>query len=269
MKKVEHLSSTTDRNFRFTQLVFAMPNLALTTSSNEDINIIPLLSIGGQSSRLGFRKEPLRLPDSLLEFEYALITIHDAIPAADTIYISLHDESQLESIKFCLDIPAHPHTHTPGAAGASPDEHHHYPNFPALEPIFDLEGVGDIGPAADLLAVHAAYPAATLLVLGCGYPLLPPTALQQLILEYEPPLTCFVSAEGFVVPLIAVWSPEALDALAEEVREGRTGLNRVVGMLKGKTVRPLRDIWITGFNTRAEWEDALKVLQQRHGYRES
>jgi molybdopterin-guanine dinucleotide biosynthesis protein A len=102
-------------------------------------------------------------------------------------------------------------------------------------------------------------------VLGCDYPLLPPAALQQLILEYEPPLTCFVNAGSFTEPLIAVWSPEALDTLAREVREGRSSLNRVVGMLKGKKVRPWRDTWITRYNTMEEWEEALNVLQQRDG----
>jgi molybdopterin-guanine dinucleotide biosynthesis protein A len=142
-------------------------------------------------------------------------------------------------------------------------EHHHPSGFPALEPIFDLEEYGDIGPAAGLLAAHAAHPAATLLVLGCDYSLLPPAALQQLILEYEPPLTCFVNTEGFTEPLIAVWSPEALEALVEEVREGRSGLNRVLGMLSGKKVSPLRDTWITRCNTREEWEEALRLLQQK------
>lgn len=139
------------------------------------------------------------------------------------ICISLHDESQLEGIQFRLDIPTHQPVHTPVAPEASPDVYHHSSSFPALEPIFDPERHGDIGPAAGLLAAHAAHPAATLLVLGCDYPLLPPAALQQLILEYEPPLTCFVNVDGFTEPLIAVWSLEALDALAEEAREGGVG----------------------------------------------
>ena len=46
---------------------------------------------------------------------------------------------------------------------------------------------------------------------------------------------------------------------------GRSGLNMVVDMFKGKKVRPLRDTWVTGCNTRAEWEEALKVLEQSNG----
>ena len=220
--------------FRFTRLVITMPNLALAASSNEDINIISLLCIGGQSSRMGLRKELFPFPDGLLAFEHALITIHDAMPTADTIYISLHDKAQLEGIQFRLDIPAHPPAHFPVAAELGLDEHYHSSTFPVLEPIFDLKEHGDIGPAAGLLAAHAAHPTATLLVLGCNYPLLPPAALQQLILEYEPPLTCFVNMEGFAEPLIAIWSPDALDALAGEVREEEEWVESGCGDAKGQ-----------------------------------
>lgn len=242
-----------------------MPNLALPTSSSEDINIIPLLCIGGQSSRI----ELLQFPDGLLAFEHYWATIHVAMPTADRIYISLHDESQLEGIQVRLNSPAQRYAPRLDGAGASSDKYHHSSGFPALEPIFDLKEHDDIGPAAGLLATHVAHPAAKLLVLRCDYPLLPPAALHQLLLEYEPPLTCFLNAEGFTEPLIAVWSLEALDALAAQTSEGRVGLNRVVGMLKGKMVRPLRDEWITGCNTRKEWEEALNVLQQRDGCRQA
>jgi molybdopterin-guanine dinucleotide biosynthesis protein A len=81
-----------------------MPNLTLAASSNEDISITPLLCIGGQSSRMGTRKELLQFPDGLLAFEHALITIYNALPTTSTVYISLHDESQLEGIQFHLSV---------------------------------------------------------------------------------------------------------------------------------------------------------------------
>ncbi len=245
-----------------------MPNLALAVSSNEDINIMPLLCIGGQSSRMGTRKELLQFPDGLLAFEHALNTIHNAMPTTSTICISLHNESQLEGIQFRLNTSTRPSSPLPNPAEVGADEHHHSLRFPEVETIFDDTSHGDIGPAAGLLAAHAAHPAATLLVLGCDYPLLPPAALQQLILEYEPPLTCFVNAEGFTEPLIALWSPKALDALSAEVRAGSNGLNRVVSLLSGKKVMPLRDTWIAGCNVREEWEEALQVLRQRVRRRE-
>jgi hypothetical protein len=75
----------------------------MAESETEDVTITSLLSIGGQSTRMGIRKELLPFPDGLLAFEHALITIHEAIPTAGTIYISLHDETQLDESVSVLD----------------------------------------------------------------------------------------------------------------------------------------------------------------------
>lgn len=235
----------------------------------EDITIRPLLCIGGQSTRMGSRKELLPFPDGRLAFEHAIDTIQDAFPRADTIFISLHDESQLGGIRFRLETDRHPSSPL-RAPPLGADIHQHEPSRrPTLELIFDLQEYGEIGPAAGLLAAHAAHSEATFLVLGCDYPLIPPTALQQLILEYEPPVTCFLNAEGFSEPLIAIWSPEALEKLKINVEHGMSGLNRIVKMLKradgqdAKLVRPLRDEWITGCNNMEEWEEAMQIIKSR------
>lgn len=233
----------------------------------EDVIIRPLLCIGGQSSRMGARKELLPFPDGRLAFEHTIDTIQDTFPRVDTIFIALRDESQLEGIRFRLGTSSEPPSF-PLKPPLSADFHRHQlSKYPTLEPIFDLRECGEIGPAAGLLAAHAAYSKATFLVLGCDYPLLPPTALQQLILEYEPPVTCFLNAEGFSEPLIAIWSPEALETLKTNVEQGKSGLNRVVKTMKrangqdAKLVRPLRDEWITGCNTMEEWEEAMRVIK--------
>jgi hypothetical protein len=85
-----------------------MPNLALAASSNENISIIPVLCIGRQSSRMGTRKELLQFPNGLLAFEHALITIYNALPTTSTVYISLHEESQLKGIQFRPCVSTHP-----------------------------------------------------------------------------------------------------------------------------------------------------------------
>jgi hypothetical protein len=61
-----------------------------------------LLLIRGESSCMGSRRELLRFPDGRLAIEHALETLHSAVPSASTIYISLHDESQLENIETSL-----------------------------------------------------------------------------------------------------------------------------------------------------------------------
>lgn len=234
-----------------------------------DILLRPLLCIGGQSTRMGARKELLPFPDGRPAFEHAIDTILDAFPRLDTIFVSLRDESQLEGIRFRLEtkrylasLPDEPHL------GADVHQHE-ISKCPTLEPIPDLREYGEIGPAAGLLAAHAAHSEVTFLVLGCDYPLLPPTALQQLILEYEPPVTCLLNAEGFSEPLIAIWSPEALEVLKSNVEKGMSGLNRAIKMMKRangqgvKLVRPLRDEWITGCNTMEEWEEAMRAIKSK------
>jgi len=79
-------------------------------------------------------------------------------------------------------------------------------------------------------------------VVGCGYRNLPPTALQQLILEYEDPVTCFVDEKGGM-EVIGIWSPEALERMKGEGKVER-GADGVVKGEKEKLVRPLREEWI-------------------------
>jgi len=103
------------------------------------------------------------------------------------------------------------------------------------------------------------------MVLGCDYPLLPPSALQQLVLEFEGKVTCFENEEGFVELLIGIWGPEVLGVLEENVGRGKSGLNGVVRDVGGKLVKRLREGWIMGTNTRGEWEEAMKVLGEMNG----
>ncbi|KAH6717148.1 hypothetical protein BKA61DRAFT_318796 [Leptodontidium sp. MPI-SDFR-AT-0119] len=134
----------------------------------------------------GIQSPLLHFPDSLLTFEHALQTLHSAVPSADTIYISLHGESQISDIQSRLDdpsplFPSHAHS-----------AHDHYsPQTPRLEIILDGAGSrgSDTGPVTRLLAAHKIYPDSKWLVLGCAFPLLPPPALQQLVLEYQDPVT--------------------------------------------------------------------------------
>lgn len=213
----------------------------------------PLLLIGGASSRMGTRKELLPFPDGRTALEHAIETLHHSVPSAKTIFISLHSRSQVSGIQAILDaLRTRREMHV-----AEEDDHHDI--FPAVELLFDGQEE-EIGPAAGLLSAHAVDASTKWLVLGCDYPLLPPPALQQLILEYQDPVTCFENEDGFSEPLIAIWSPEALLGLKKNVSNGVCGLNRVVKDSCGKLVKPLREEWITGTNTKDDWEEAMKFV---------
>lgn len=227
---------------------------------SDDSGVKPLLLIGGQSSRMETRKELLSFPNGCLAFKNALSTLHSAISTASTIFISIHEECQKAGIAFRLKDP------TPLFLSDTPTSHNdddHRVQTPSLQVIVDRTGQ-DIGPAGGLLAAYALDPDTTWLVLACDYPLLPASALQQLILEYGHPVTCFVNKEGFAEPLIGIWSSEALVELKENVESGRSGLNNVVRAVNGKLVTPLREEWIRGANTKNEWDEISNILKGQY-----
>jgi molybdopterin-guanine dinucleotide biosynthesis protein A len=199
-----------------------------------------LLLIRAKSSRMGNRKELFRFPDGRLAIEHALETLHSAVPSASTIYISLHDEFQLGSIEAPLkDVAVRARVSKDAEHGEHDEHDHDLHNFPELKPVFD-EQEEDIGAASGLLAAHSTHPDAKWLVLTCDYPLLPPPALQQLILEYQNPVTCFVNESGFTEPLISIWDSEALEKLKLNVKNGRYSLDGVIKEINGRLIKPLR-----------------------------
>lgn len=194
------------------------------------------LLIGGNSSAMGSHKGLLPHPDGQLAFEHILNTLHSAVPSASTIYISLPDITQLAYIEPTLkDIAVRRTT------DAEHDEHNdHRPTFPQCCPLVNRQDE-DIGPAAGLLNAYSIHPESTWLVLSCDYPLLQPSALQQLIMEYQNPVTCFVNEKGIAEPLIGIWGAEALEKLKENGRIQSNDLRTVVEEIKGKLVKPLRE----------------------------
>lgn len=214
-----------------------------------------LLIIGGQPSRMETPKELLPFPDGRSAFEHALSTLHSAVPSASTIYISIYDQSLEAEIELRLkDL-------SPIFNSNTPTGHEHSDILPSLQvlPVLGLEP--DIGPAASILAAHSLHPDSNWLVLSCDYPLLPASAIQQLILEYSPPVTCFLNENGIAQPMIGIWGPEALSRLRNNVAHGYGQLVDAVKAVDGKLVRTLRKLWTKTCNTMAEWEEIAKILR--------
>ncbi|KAK8194396.1 hypothetical protein M8818_007586 [Zalaria obscura] len=130
-----------------------------------------------------------------------------------------------------------------------------------LNLIYDGDGSSDIGPAAGLLAAYDADPEAHWLVLACDYPHITASDLGALLEAYEAPVTCFVNEEGFHEPLVALWSPEALRKLRQNVSNGINGPARTIKMLNGKRMRPEREMALFNANTPQEWETALQMAR--------
>ena len=116
-----------------------------------------------------------------------LSIIRSALPDTVDICISIRDARQMNEF------------------GSSKDLGIHFVMDPCLP--------SSIGPAAGLLAAHAYDPHAHWLVIACDYPLITSETLRQLLDEYREPVTCFQNNQGWVEPLLAIWSPVALEAL--------------------------------------------------------
>lgn len=92
--------------------------------------------------------------------------------------------------------------------------------FEGLERIDDAGG----GPASGLLAAYAHDPGATWLVVACDFPFVTEEALRFLAERGG----AYLSDDGVVDPLFAVWEPRALAALAEDVAGGHLSPRRTL-----------------------------------------
>lgn len=217
----------------------------------------PLILAGGKSTRMKSPKHLLTMPDGRPIYQHQIDLLARACPDAPSIYLSLAQDSELDSYLRTLPTitttttaspaapspPSHGNTNTNANANADANAHTHTPSSPKGErkpPTIHIitdpapnqpSPSESTGPAAGLLAAHRALPAATWLVVACDYPFLTPAVLRRLCDAYRPPVTCFRNADGFCEPLVGVWSPEALGRLEAEAAgaAGAAGGGRGVG----------------------------------------
>jgi molybdopterin-guanine dinucleotide biosynthesis protein A len=202
-------------------------------------NLKTLLLAGGQSSRMGTPKHMLPLPSTGQPlYQHLIRIIHASAPNTQTIYISIAATSSQDSAlqSGVYSFPTGTREQNIGLVKIADDS------------------TEEIGPAAGLLAAHRHDPDANWLVVACDFPLLEAGALQQLREAFEPPVTCFVNGEGFAEPLLAIWTPDALRKLAENVGAGRCGPSWTVKCLGGKGISPVEEVWVVNTNTPEEWE---------------
>ncbi|RYP86628.1 hypothetical protein DL769_000696 [Monosporascus sp. CRB-8-3] len=212
----------------------------------------PLILAGGRSTRMGSPKHLLKLPNRKPLYQHQADILRAVLPGS-TVYISLAQESPLDETLGS----ARRHSDGNGA-----------PNGPAdggLEVIFDSNvntSAESKGPAEGLLSAYNACPDATWLVVACDYPYVTSAMLRHLIKSYNTPVTCFCNSEGFCEPLLAIWSPAALERLAENVARGKSGPAATVREIKGTmlSVPEGCETWLVDVNRQADWEAALEKL---------
>lgn len=218
-----------------------MPGPKMSTTTRPAVS--PLILAGGKSTRMRFPKHLLPLADGTPLYRHQIETLGKACPESPTIYISLAKDSPLDGFL---------------QSRAQED----------VTIIYDLGSntiTESAGPAQALLSAFHFDPTLTWLVLAVDYPLLEVDALQRLLKEYQPPVTCFRNSEGFCEPLVGIWSPDALGQLRDNVKHGRSGPSLVVRELGGKQVEvPVgHSEWLKNVNTKEDWEQVLTILRER------
>ncbi|QBZ60955.1 hypothetical protein PoMZ_07900 [Pyricularia oryzae] len=222
----------------------------------------PLLLAGGKSTRMGSPKHLLSLPDGQLLYLHLAKTLHTACPDSGTVFISLAHDSILDhSLRTATEQGRSilsPGDLQPSDRLVTLNEH----DAPHLKVLMDKgkdTRQESTGPAAGLLAAHRAYPDVTWLILACDFPFCTTELLHQLQSEYQPPVTCFRNDKGFIEPLLAIWSPEALRRLEHNTANGKSSPSAVVRQLSGLVLALPRQ---TRFNEDGEPEftDGLEKL---------
>ncbi|KAK2808323.1 hypothetical protein FQN50_004883 [Emmonsiellopsis sp. PD_5] len=236
-----------------------------------------LLLAGGQSSRMGTRKELLHLPSNEMPlFLHLARLLKCSCPDLDGIHLSLKDRSSVPGV---LQAAASLIFHSRLISGISASEDIERIEFQTsdggedrvrIEFLYDEDilprVVGrngemdtsklwdekslDIGPAAGLIAAYHADPSATWLVVACDFPFLTTSALKLLRQEHFTPahatngmssdeslITCYRNAKGHCEPLLALWTPDALRMLERNVKQGKTGPRFVIEELGPRGVR--------------------------------
>ncbi|RYP05130.1 hypothetical protein DL764_004015 [Monosporascus ibericus] len=212
----------------------------------------PLILAGGKSTRMGSPKHLLKLPNGKPLYQHQADVLR-AVLTGPKVHISLAQESPLDETLQS----ARRHSEKAKAPNGPEDG--------GLEVIFDSNANSSAeskGPAEGILSAYNACPDATWLVVACDYPYIASAMLQYLIGSYNPPVTCFLNSEGFCEPLLGIWSPAALERLAENVARGKSGPAATVREVKGTmlTVPEGCEAWLVDVNRQADWEAALEKL---------
>jgi molybdenum cofactor guanylyltransferase len=131
------------------------------------------------------------------------------------------------------------------------------------------------GPAAALLAAHAYAPEATWFAIACDFPFVNDDSVTFLRAAYEmmdrpaimpvsglTQIACYCHEDETPEPLFAIWLPEALRLLKQNVALGKHGPMHTLQTVPTYLVQPTSKKWLINTNTPDEWAQAEESLCQ-------
>lgn len=131
-----------------------------------------------------------------------------------------------------------------------------------------FDDLKDIGPAAALLRAHREDPSSLWLVVACDFPLAERETFESLLklhrsITHPTEVTCYVHGDSTPEPLFAIWSPDALEQLNQNVSAGLTGPIQTLRQLKLSRLEPENERWLLNTNTPEDWERANGIIERR------
>jgi molybdopterin-guanine dinucleotide biosynthesis protein A len=216
----------------------------------ESLPLSVVILAAGSSARMGSAKHLLPFHDGVLSYQNRLLMLQRALPDAKSFCIFLkspHDQDIIQNPPG-LDISC---------------------IFESTLDTVGFQGQSTIlGSMAGLLSAFHFDPSSAWLVLPCDYPLMTAEEVKRLRAQYESPVTCLENGQGLMEPYAAIWSPEALAVLRDQVLGGLTDYRTVprnaITNLGGKLVRPLYYHSLFNANTREDWDHAMGLLARQN-----
>jgi len=204
-----------------------------------------LVLAAGSSTRMGSPKHLLPYSDGRPSYQNQLEMLQEAFPDTQNTYLFLREPSQQAAIQNLPSLRIQFIFETSLITSEFPDKN------------------AALGSVAGLLAAFQKDPNSDWLIMPCDYPLMTIKELRHLRAHYRDPVTCFENGRGLLEPYAAIWGPDALGQLVENVAQGFGNPRKVIEDLQGTRVRPLYDHSLFNTNTKEDWEDAMRLIAGR------
>jgi len=133
--------------------------------------------------------------------------------------------------------------------------------------IIDTPKYTNSGPMAAIFSAFEKYPEANFLVVGCDYPFIKSEHLAYLIDSFSGDALAasyYNEKEKVREPLLAIYRSECYAEILMLFEKGDYSLNHFLKDIDAQKIIPSSPEIIISIDTKEEYEETLKILEQRH-----